>query len=53
MIKIMNIMDAGLNKGALRQLNCSKGKILDIGCGGGKTVYIYEKNQCICFIAEK
>lgn len=43
MIRIMNIMDAGLNKWALRQINCTDNKILDIGCGGGKTVYMLSK----------
>lgn len=40
MIRIMNIMDTGLNKWALRKINRTDGRILDIGCGGGKTVYM-------------
>lgn len=40
MIRIMNIMDTGLNKWALRKINRTNGRILDIGCGGGKTVYM-------------
>jgi len=43
MVKIMNIMDAGLNKWALSQIDCTDDKILDIGCGGGKTVYMLSK----------
>lgn len=43
MIRIMNVMDAGLNKWALRQINVTGNKILDIGCGGGKTVYMLSK----------
>jgi methylase of polypeptide subunit release factors len=43
MIRIMNIMDVGLNKWALQQISCTANKILDIGCGGGKTVYMLSK----------
>jgi ubiquinone/menaquinone biosynthesis C-methylase UbiE len=43
MIRIMNIMDIGLNKWALSQMDCTDTKILDIGCGGGKTVYMLSK----------
>lgn len=43
MIRIMNIMDTGLNKWALRKINRTDGRILDIGCGGGKTVYMLSK----------
>ena len=43
MIKIMNIMDSGLNQWALRQIHCTENKILDIGCGGGKTIYMLSK----------
>lgn len=43
MIRIMNIVDTGLNKWALRKISCTSGKILDIGCGGGKTVCMISK----------
>ncbi|MBC8061646.1 MAG: class I SAM-dependent methyltransferase [Clostridiaceae bacterium] len=43
MIRIMNVMDVGLNKWALMQINCTDDKILDIGCGGGQTVYMLSK----------
>lgn len=43
MIRIMNIADVGLTKWALKQINCMDGKILDIGCGGGKTVCMLSK----------
>jgi ubiquinone/menaquinone biosynthesis C-methylase UbiE len=43
MIRIMNTMDVGLNKWALSQINCTDTKILDIGCGGRKTVYMLSK----------
>ncbi len=43
MIKIMEIMDVGLNKWALNQIDCTNAKILDIGCGGGKTVNMLSK----------
>lgn len=43
MIRSMNIMDVGLNKWALSQIHCTDAKILDIGCGGGKTVYMISK----------
>jgi len=35
----MNIADVGLNKWAFRQMMFNGGNILDIGCGGGKTIY--------------
>jgi ubiquinone/menaquinone biosynthesis C-methylase UbiE len=43
MIRIMNIMDVGLTKWALGQINYTQRKILDIGCGGGKTVHMLSK----------
>ena len=43
MIRIMNIADLGLTKWTLELINCLDGKILDIGCGGGKTVCMLSK----------
>lgn len=43
MLKTMEIMDAGLNKWALKQMNLTNGNILDIGCGGGKTIHRLSK----------
>lgn len=43
MLKTMEIMDVGLNKWALKQINLTNGNILDIGCGGGKTIHILSK----------
>jgi len=43
MIRIMNIADVGLTKWALKQIHETEGKILDIGCGGGKTVSVLSK----------
>lgn len=38
MAKIINIMDAGLNIWVLRKIENSK-NILEVGCGGGETIY--------------
>lgn len=43
MLKTMEVMDVGLNKWALKQINLTNGNILDIGCGGGKTIHILSK----------
>jgi len=43
MIKTMEIMDVGLNKWALWKIDPSDGNILDIGCGGGKTIHALSK----------
>lgn len=43
MVRIMNTMDVGLNKWALSQISMPDAKILDIGCGGGKTAYSLSK----------
>jgi ubiquinone/menaquinone biosynthesis C-methylase UbiE len=43
MIKTMNVIDAGLNNWAIAQMHDSEGNILDIGCGGGKTVSMLAK----------
>ncbi len=43
MLKTMEMMDAGLNKWAFKQIDLTGGNILDIGCGGGKTIYALSK----------
>ena len=43
MLRIMNIADVGLTNGALKQINCDVSNVLDIGCGGGKTINLLSK----------
>lgn len=43
MLRIMNIADVGLTNWALKQINCDVSNVLDIGCGGGKTINLLSK----------
>jgi len=43
MLRIMEIMDVGLNKWALKQIDWTNGNVLDIGCGSGKTIHVLSK----------
>ena len=46
MIKIMNRMDVGLNKWIVDKVDCPRGCALDIGCGGGETLFrLLEENK--------
>ncbi|PKM93103.1 MAG: hypothetical protein CVU84_17485 [Firmicutes bacterium HGW-Firmicutes-1] len=45
MVKIMNHMDSGLNQWILEKINYPSGCVLDIGCGGGETIYTLLKNN--------
>lgn len=45
MVKIMNSMDSGLNKWIVEKINYPKGTALDIGCGGGETMFNLLKNN--------
>ncbi|MGL4523882.1 MAG: class I SAM-dependent methyltransferase [Bacilli bacterium] len=44
MTVIMNAIDSGLTAWAVENLQHTKGKILEIGCGGGSTLHALEKN---------
>jgi ubiquinone/menaquinone biosynthesis C-methylase UbiE len=39
MVKIMNQADSGLNKWIVEKINCPSGTVLDIGCGGGQSIF--------------
>lgn len=43
MARTMNVMDSGLNRWALKHVDCEEGKVLDIGCGGGKTLQVLSR----------
>ena len=44
MLSIMNTAHTGMNKWAFEKINISEDAIiLDIGCGGGKTIQILSK----------
>lgn len=45
MVKIMNQVDSGLNKWILEKIDCQDGTVLDIGCGGGETMWQLLKNN--------
>lgn len=45
MVKIMNQVDSGLNKWILEKIDCPNGNVLDIGCGGGETIWQLLKNN--------
>ncbi len=45
MVKIMNQVDSGLNKWSLEKIDCQDGTVLDIGCGGGETMWQLLKNN--------
>lgn len=45
MVKIMNQIDSGLNQWITEKISCPDGYALDIGCGGGETVYSLLKNN--------
>lgn len=45
MVKIMNHIDSGLNKWLLEKINSPDGYALDIGCGGGETIFSLLKNN--------
>lgn len=47
MVKIMNHMDSGLNKWIVEKINNPTGTALDIGCGGGETIFNLLKNNKI------
>lgn len=50
MVKIMNYMDLGLNKWIIEKINYPMGTALDIGCGGGKTIFNLLKNNRVNYI---
>jgi ubiquinone/menaquinone biosynthesis C-methylase UbiE len=50
MIRIMNHADSGLNKWILEKINNSSGTALDIGCGGGETIFNLLKNKRLKYI---
>jgi ubiquinone/menaquinone biosynthesis C-methylase UbiE len=46
MIKIMDHVDSGLNSWILHKINYPKGSALEIGCGGGETIFnLLNSNQ--------
>jgi len=45
MARIMNTMDAGLVKWALQKIDNTNGCILEVGCGGGETIYQLAKKS--------
>jgi ubiquinone/menaquinone biosynthesis C-methylase UbiE len=45
MVKIMNSMDSGLNRWIIEKVNYPGGTALDIGCGGGETMFNLLKNN--------
>ncbi len=46
MVKIMNHMDSGINRWVLEKVNDSTSNALDVGCGGGETMYnLLKKNK--------
>lgn len=45
MVKIMNRMDSGLNKWIVKKVDCPQGCALDIGCGGGETLFRLLQNN--------
>lgn len=50
MVKIMNYMDSGLNKWIIEKINYPRGTALDIGCGGGETIFKLLKNNRVDYI---
>ena len=50
MVNIMNCMDSGLNKWLVEKINYPKGTALDIGCGGGKTIFNLLMNNRVNYI---
>lgn len=50
MIRIMNHADSGLNKWILEKINNPSGTALDIGCGGGETIFNLLKNKRLKYI---
>ena len=50
MIKIMNVADVGFTNLVLNKIDLPVNKILDIGCGGGKTVYKLSKKYPSSYI---
>jgi len=50
MAEIMNYMDSGLNKWIIEKINYPRGTALDIGCGGGKTIFNLLKNNRVNYI---
>ena len=47
MVKIMNHMDSGLNQWIMEMTNYPDGCALEIGCGGGETLFLLLKNNKI------
>lgn len=45
MVKIMNLMDSGLNKWVVEKINQPDGVALEIGCGGGETMLTLLKDH--------
>lgn len=45
MVKIMNHMDSGINRWIVEKVNNPTGNALDIGCGGGETIFNLLKNN--------
>lgn len=50
MTKVMNVMNAGLINWALQKIKCANGSILEVGCGGGETIYRLSKKYPNCHI---
>lgn len=50
MVKIMNHVDSGLNKWIIEKISYPKGTALDIGCGGGETIFNLLENNKLNYI---